>query len=102
MSRFLQYKTAAMARKEIVTTRRYTFTAIFEPAEEGGYTVHFPALPGCITEGDTLEEARAMAADALELYLEVLRQEGRPIPPEEPQDSVEPFRERVSITLKTA
>ncbi|MDX6384207.1 MAG: antitoxin HicB, partial [Blastocatellia bacterium] len=49
---------------------RYTFTMVFEPAEEGGYVVTCPALPGLVTEGDTLEEARLMAEDALRGYLE--------------------------------
>ena len=35
----------------------YDFTVLFEPAEEGGYVVTCPALPGLVTEGDTLEEA---------------------------------------------
>ena len=48
---------------------------LFEPAEEGGYVVACPALPGLVTEGDTLEEARAMAEDALRLYLETLRED---------------------------
>jgi HicB-like antitoxin of HicAB toxin-antitoxin system len=39
----------------------------FEYAEEGGYTVHVPAMPGCISEGDTLKEARAMIEDAIKL-----------------------------------
>jgi hypothetical protein len=39
----------------------YNFTVLYEPAEEGGYVVKCPALPGLVTEGDTLEEARAMA-----------------------------------------
>jgi antitoxin HicB len=42
---------------------------VFEPAEEGGYVVTCPALPGLVTEGDTLEEARDMAADAIRGYL---------------------------------
>ena len=50
----------------------YTFTMLFEPAEEGGYVVTCPALPGLVTEGDTMEEARAMAEDALRVYLESL------------------------------
>ena len=50
----------------------YTFTMLFEPAEEGGYVVTCPALPGLVTEGDTMEEARMMAEDALRLYLESL------------------------------
>jgi len=42
----------------------FTFTMVFEPAEEGGYVVTCPALPGLVTEGDTMEEARRMAEDA--------------------------------------
>jgi predicted RNase H-like HicB family nuclease len=40
------------------------------PAEEGGYTVYVPALPGCISEGDTRGEALANIREAIELYLE--------------------------------
>ena len=58
----------------------YTFTMLFEPAEEGGYVVTCPALPGLVTEGDTMEEARSMAEDALRLYLETLIEDGMPIP----------------------
>lgn len=43
---------------------------IFEPSEDGGYTVHVPALPGCISEGDTLDEARANIREAISLWLE--------------------------------
>jgi len=50
----------------------HTFTMLFEPAEEGGYVVTCPALPGLVTEGDTMEEARSMAEDALGGYLESL------------------------------
>jgi predicted RNase H-like HicB family nuclease len=55
---------------------RYTFKMLFESAEEGGYVVTCPALPGLVTEGDTLEEARLMADDALRGYLESLREDG--------------------------
>lgn len=58
----------------------YTYTVLFEPAEEGGFTVTCPALPGLVTEGDTLEEARAMAADAIRGYIESLRKDHLPIP----------------------
>ncbi len=58
----------------------YSFTALFELAEEGGYIVTCPALPGLVTEGDTLEEARAMAKQAITAYLESLRNDGLPIP----------------------
>jgi excisionase family DNA binding protein len=49
---------------------RYTYEAIFtEDLEAGCFTVDFPDLPGCFTEGDTFQEATEMAADALHLYL---------------------------------
>ncbi len=43
---------------------------VLEPSEEGGYTVFVPALPGCISEGDTVEEALANIKEAIELYLD--------------------------------
>ncbi|HIQ06439.1 MAG TPA: type II toxin-antitoxin system HicB family antitoxin [Anaerolineae bacterium] len=46
------------------------FKVVLEPSEEGGYTVYGPSLPGCISEGDTLEEALANIQEAIELYLE--------------------------------
>ncbi|HII71979.1 TPA: type II toxin-antitoxin system HicB family antitoxin [Candidatus Woesearchaeota archaeon] len=46
-------------------------TVVLEPAEEGGYTAHVPALPGCVSEGDTKEEALKNIKEAIELYLEV-------------------------------
>ncbi len=45
--------------------------AIIHPAEEGGYWAEVPALPGCITEGDTMEEVMANLKDAIEGWLEV-------------------------------
>lgn len=59
------------------------YTAIFEPSEEGGFTVTVPALPGCITEGDTFEEALHMVKDAIEAYLFSLDKHNQPIPIEE-------------------
>lgn len=46
------------------------FRVVLEPSEEGGYTALVPALPGCISEGETVEEALANAREAIELYLE--------------------------------
>lgn len=51
-------KRKALPRKAVKETV-YTYTVLFEPAAEGGYTVTVPMLPGVITEGDTLEVARA-------------------------------------------
>ncbi len=61
----------------------HRYTIILHPdSNEGGYTVTVPSLPGCITQGDTLEEAIAMAKDAIKLHLEVLAADGEPIPEE--------------------
>src|SRR5215467_6280385 len=56
-----------------------TYTIILEPAEEGGFVVHVPALPEVVTEGDTEAEAVAMAKDAIELVLASRRERGEPI-----------------------
>jgi len=62
------------------------FKVILEWNEDGGgYTVTIPALPGCITEGDTLEEVLNNAREAIIGYLEVLKMKGEPIPMKEPQ-----------------
>ena len=50
---------------------------------EGGYTVMVPSLPGCITYGDTVEEAIEMGKEAIELYIESLRAHGDEIPTDE-------------------
>ena len=61
--------------------RRYT--VLLEPdPEQGGYTVTVPALPGIVTEGDTLEEAIAMAKDAISLHIEGLIAHALPVPEE--------------------
>jgi predicted RNase H-like HicB family nuclease len=52
---------------------------VFEPQEEGGYHVYAPDFPGLHTQGETLEEAEANAEEALALYVEGLREDGRPI-----------------------
>jgi predicted RNase H-like HicB family nuclease len=48
---------------------------VFEPSDEGGYTVHVPELPGCVSEGDTLDEARQNIREAIDLYLEPVEEE---------------------------
>ncbi|CAG0974641.1 hypothetical protein ANRL4_01490 [Anaerolineae bacterium] len=54
---------------------------ILIPDEDGvGYTVEVPSLPGCISEGDTLEAAISNIREAIDLYLESLTERGKPIP----------------------
>jgi len=54
-----------MQHDETITAAEYTYTVLLQPEPEGGYTVTCPALPGLVTYGETLEEARSMAADAI-------------------------------------
>lgn len=60
------------------------YTVLMTPDETGGYVVTCPALPGLVTEGDTLEEAREMAADAIRCYIESLLEDGEPVPTDNP------------------
>jgi len=51
-------------------TKEKIFSVIYEPAPEGGFVVSVPSLPGCYSEGETLEEAQKNIQEAIELYLE--------------------------------
>jgi antitoxin HicB len=62
--------------------KRYTYTIKVLPAEEGGYVVIVPALPGCHTQGETYEEALANAEEAIQGFIEFLQKTGRPVPVE--------------------
>jgi antitoxin HicB len=59
-----------------------TYTIVLDPDPDGGYTVTVPALPGCITQGESVDECLTRAQEAIELYLEDLRASGEPIPEE--------------------
>jgi antitoxin HicB len=56
------------------------FNVVLRPEPAGGFTVLVPALPGCVTHGRTLEEAKEMARDAIAAYIESLRKHHEPIP----------------------
>lgn len=60
----------------------HRFTVNLTAAEEGGYTVTVPALPGCVSEGDTYEEALENIKEAIQAYIESLQKDGRPVPEE--------------------
>jgi len=92
-----------MKRKKQNTSKResvseYSFTVFFEPAAEGGYVVTCPTLPGLVTEGDTLAEARKMARDAIRAYLESLRKDGEAIP-SDPKFVRDPVKEKISVAI---
>ena len=56
------------------------YEVVLQPEPEGGFSVFVPELPSVATQGETREEAFAMAKEAIEGYLEVMREEGLPIP----------------------
>lgn len=57
-----------------------TYRINLKKEEEGGYTVFVPSLPGCITYGETVDEAIDMAKEAIELYIEELQDRGEYVP----------------------
>lgn len=59
------------------------YRILLKKESEGGYTVNVPSLPGCITYGGNIEHAIEMAREAIELYLESLRENGEAVPTEE-------------------
>jgi predicted RNase H-like HicB family nuclease len=74
------------------------YTVILTPEREaGGYSVSVPALPEVATQGETVEEALAMAREAIGLSLEVRRDEGEPIP-----NDVTPLEQRVHVEIEAA
>lgn len=62
------------------TLNYLTYNIILKPEPEGGYTVIVPSLPGCVTYGQDLEEAKEMAQDAIQVYIASLKKHKEPIP----------------------
>ncbi|MBI2578095.1 MAG: type II toxin-antitoxin system HicB family antitoxin [Candidatus Aenigmarchaeota archaeon] len=73
------------------------YTVIFEPQPEGGYTVLVPSLPGCITEGDTLAEAKKNVREAIRLYCESLVKDGEELPTDIRKI---PIREKIRFAIE--
>ncbi|MBI4811460.1 MAG: type II toxin-antitoxin system HicB family antitoxin [Ignavibacteriales bacterium] len=65
-----------------IKTPEYEYTIFLTEAEGGGYIADVPSLPGCMTQGETLEETIIFIKDAIELYLKALIDRGRKIPVE--------------------
>ena len=68
------------------TTQVLRYNAVFEPCEEGGFTVTVPKLPGLTTEGNSFEKALKNAKDAINGYLQILQEAGETMP--EPDEKV--------------
>ncbi len=70
--------------KRKITRKIYQYTTVFEPDRKSdGFTVTIPALPGCISEGDTFEAALKNIKEAAVLYIEVMRDKNFNVPKEE-------------------
>lgn len=65
-----------------IRDKSISYSVIYEEASEGGYTAFVPSLPGCHTQGDTIEETEKNVQEAIELYLESLESHGEEIPEE--------------------
>ena len=76
------------------TKKILKYTVIFEKAKEGGYVAYVPVLAGCVTQGETFEETKENAKDAIEAYIAVLQEYNDPVPVE--------HDERISITVNVA
>ena len=72
----------------------YNYTVVFEPTTEGSYNVVVPAIPEISTFGETLEEAKAMATDAIKCYIESALKAREPIP-----EDREPSIERMAVRV---
>lgn len=65
------------------------YTAVLQRENDGGYVATVPALPGCVSQGDTREEALRNIEEAIDLYLEDVKAAGEPIPVEDGREYVE-------------
>lgn len=74
------------------------YTVMYEALAEGGYQIIVPALPGIVTYGRTLEEAREMARDAIVCHLRALVQDGEEIP-KDPYTRNQPIVEELKVTV---
>ena len=80
ISRWSVVKSLTMKRKKSARPTDVAYLCHFQPEPEGGFTVTCPKLPPVVTYGETLEEAQANAREAIALCLEVMLEDGEPVP----------------------
>ena len=78
----------------VIEMQKLSYRILLRPEPEGGYTVIVPSLPGCVTYGKTVREARAMAADAIQAYLASVRKHGERI-----IDDAETFEGTLQVSI---
>ena len=79
------------------TPKVLSYSVFYEQAVDGGYVAFVPALPGCHTQGETLEETERNVKEAVVLYVESLAAHGEPIPEEGPS-----FQGRVTVPVSVS
>lgn len=90
-----------MKQRETISAFEARYICDFRREPEGGFTVTCPAFPEIVSYGSSLEDARRNAREAIELCLEVYRDEGRQLPPSD-SDPGETIREMVPVKLARA
>jgi len=78
-------------------TKIKKFNVVFAPEKSGGFTVTVPTLPGCVTYGKNLKEAKRMAQDAIKAYLTSLKKHGETVPSDD-----ESYFASVDVSFPTA
>ncbi|MFN0101873.1 MAG: type II toxin-antitoxin system HicB family antitoxin [Bryobacteraceae bacterium] len=81
-STFVEPPTATIEGVKRKISGNLSYTVFYEEDPEGGYVAFVPALPGCHTQGESLEEAESNAREAIALYVESLAAHGEPVPQE--------------------
>jgi antitoxin HicB len=92
---------SSMKRRQSGQRKLIAYLCLFRPEPEGGFTVTCPKLPPVVSYGETLEEAQANAREAIELCLEVMREDGEPIPPPD-RDLASPIEQLVPVAAADA
>jgi predicted RNase H-like HicB family nuclease len=90
-----------MSRKNSGKRALVAYFCHFQPEPGGGFTVTCAKLPPVVTYGETLEKAQANAREAIELCLEVMREDGQPIPPPD-RDLASPIDQLVPVAAAEA
>ena len=92
-----------MIKKDLEYYLGLPYKVVLYPAEEGGYAIEIPELPGCISQGQTLEEAYEMIQDAKRGWLDIALQDGETIPePTRAEEYSGKFNIRVPKSLHRA
>jgi predicted RNase H-like HicB family nuclease len=94
-------KSRSIKRRKSGQQRLVAYLCHFQPEPEGGFTVTCPKLPPVVTYGETLEEAQANAREAIELCLEVMREDGQAVPPPD-RDLAAPIDQLVPVAAASA